>query len=71
MSVMQTKEITPQIVRLGAGRAPGRGGAGPQAESGLSGRDILRVMRKRKWLIILTELIFVSLAVGATLVWLN
>lgn len=71
MSVMQTKEITPQIVRLGAGRVPGRGAAGPQAESGLSGRDILRVLRKRKWLIILTELIFVSLAVGATLIWLN
>ena len=71
MSVMQTKEITPQIVRLGSGRAPVRSAAGPQAESGLSGRDILRVLRKRKWLIILTELIFVSLAVGATLIWLN
>jgi len=71
MSTIQTREITPQIVRLGAGKAPGRGVAGPQAESGLSGRDILRVLRKRKWLIILTELIFISLAVGATLLWLN
>lgn len=72
MSVIQTREIAPKIVRLGSGRAPGRGAAdGRQAESGLSGRDMLRVLRRRKWLIILTELIFVSLAVGATLLWLT
>ncbi len=72
MSVMQTREITPQIVRLGAGKASSLGApGGRQPESGLSGRDILRVLRKRKWLIILTELFFISLAVGATLIWLQ
>ena len=70
MSVIQTREIAPQIVRPGSGRAPGRGAAGGrQAESGLTGRDIFRILRKRKWLIILAELVFVSLAVGATLLW--
>jgi len=72
MSAIQTREIAPQIVRLGPGRAPGHGAPdGRQQEPGLNGRDILRILRKRKWLIILAELFFVSLAVGATLLWLN
>jgi len=72
MSVIQTREIAPQIVRLGPGRVPGRPGPaeGHQPDSGLSGRDILRILRKRKWLIILAELICVALAVGATVLWL-
>jgi len=72
MSVIQTREIAPQIVRLGPGRVPGRPGPaeGRQPDSGLSGRDILRILRKRKWLIILAELICVGLTVGATVLWL-
>jgi len=72
MSVIQTREIAPQIVRLGPGRVPGRLGPaeGRQAEGGLTGRDILRILRKRKWLIILAELICVALAAGATVLWL-
>ena len=72
MSVIQTREITPQIVRLGSGRVPGRPGPadGRQPDAGLSGRDVLRILRKRKWLIILAELLCVALAVGATVLWL-
>jgi capsular exopolysaccharide synthesis family protein len=72
MSVIQTREIAPQIVRLGPGRVFGRPSPaeGRQPDSGLSGRDILRILRKRKWLIILAELICVALAVGATVLWL-
>ncbi len=71
MSVIQTREIAPQIVRLGPGRVPGRPGpAESHADLGLSGRDILRILRKRKWLIILAELICVGIAIGATMLWL-
>jgi capsular exopolysaccharide synthesis family protein len=72
MSVIQTREIAPQIVRLGPGRVAGRPGPaeGRQADAGLTGRDIFRILRKRKWLIILAELLCVALAVGATVLWL-
>ena len=72
MSVIQTREIAPQIVRLGPGRVPGRPGQAEasRADSGLTGRDILRILRKRKWLIILAELICVGLAAGTTVLWL-
>jgi len=39
--------------------------------AGMTGRDILQILRKRKWLIILSTAIATFLAVGATVVWLK
>jgi len=79
MTVVPTREQPPQVVRTaapgGAARRPffaGPGGphaaAGPVA--GLTGRDALRIIRKRKWMILLSLTICVGLASGATVLWL-
>lgn len=65
MSVIPTRDQVPQIVRSVSSRhrptvTPG---------TGITGRDILRIMRKRKWLIILTVLIFTVGTFVATLIW--
>lgn len=96
MSVIPTREMSPQVVRAGA--APGAGhaggysgggysgggmpgaslpaarrpvpGAGP-ADAALTGRDVLRILRKRKWLILFSLVICIGLAVVGTILWLQ
>lgn len=72
MSVIQTREIAPHVVRVGAPRPGGRPmpGDARQQDSGLSGRDILRILRKRKWLIIISLVLCIGLSIGATMLWL-
>jgi len=74
MSVIHTRERPPQIIRAGATRAAstGRAAAKPVTqEAGLSGRDVLKILRKRKWLILFSLVIFVSLAIMGTMLWLK
>ncbi len=72
MSVIPTRETTPQIIRAGTSMPTTRrvAGAPPgQPELGLSGRDVLRILRKRKWLLILSLVICCGAAVLAQLLW--
>ncbi len=68
MSTMQTREQTPQIVRH-AGPVVRRVGPAGQAAGGITGRDVLRIIRKRKWLIILPTLLLTAAAVVGTMLW--
>ncbi len=71
MSVIHTREQVPQIIPAGAARMR-RSPVRPAAqEAGMSGRDILRILRKRKWLIIFSLVICVSLSIAATLLLLE
>ena len=67
MSEIQTRDRIPQIVRAG-GPSAQRGAAHP-ADRGVTGRDIWRIIRRRKWTIILPTVIFVAIAVVGTLFW--
>ena len=72
MSVIPTRDRVPQIVRGGtaaARRVVSPGAA--QAEGGVTGRDILRILRKRKWLILFSLIICIGLSVLATVLWLQ
>ena len=71
MTVIPTREQTPQIIRATAGPAR-RGPASPaRPEAGLTGRDVFRILRKRKWLILIMLILCVGASVGATLLWLQ
>ena len=69
MSTLQTREQPAQIVRhlpsvarrAGISARPG----------GITGRDIWRIIRRRKWLIILPTLFFTAIAFAGTLLWLR
>ncbi len=69
MSVIPTRDRPPQVMRT----APGvvRKGPGMPAATGLTGRDILRILRKRKWLIILLVGIFTAISIISTALWLQ
>ena len=69
MSMIPTREQIPQI-----SRAPGAIGfarmAAPSGGPGMTAQDVLRIIRKRKWLIILSVLICVAVASAVTQLWL-
>jgi len=64
MPNIHTRERTPKVV------PPGRP-TGPRtpAGTGLSGRDLLRIVRKRKWLILICLTLFSTTAVGVHFLW--
>ncbi len=66
MSVVPTREATPQIVR--SAQRPVRS-AGGGAQSGLTGRDVMRILRKRFWLILLCVIFFTALGIGGHFLW--
>ncbi len=67
MSVIATRE---QPFRLTGPLAAGpRRPAPPTAGGGFTGRDFLRLLRKRKWLILLCLVSFTATAVLGTLLW--
>ncbi len=68
MSVPQTRDQAPQIARV-AGPAQSTASAGSPAGPGLTGKDILRIIRKRLWLIILCFGASVVLAIVGTFLW--
>jgi len=42
-----------------------------QASGGITGKDILRILRKRVWLIVLVTLVFIAVAAVSTFFWLR
>jgi len=70
MSVVPTHDSVPQLARSGRMIPPQRGGPGQAAAVGLTGRDVMRIVLKRKWLIILSVAIATGIAIGATILWL-
>jgi len=69
MSMVHTREQAPQIVRH-MGPVARRARIGEQA-TGVTGRDIWRIIRRRKWLIILPTVFFTAVAVVGTFLWLR
>ena len=70
MSVIPTRDQVPQIVRGGpvaTRRAERRPAA--RGETGMTGGDVLRIIRKRKWLILFSLVICVGLSVLAHVLW--
>jgi len=67
MSVIPTREEVPQIIR--APVAPRHRAIPVPAGAGLTGRDFVRILRKRKWMIILIALGITALAAVTTVLW--
>src|ERR1039457_4312460 len=67
MTVIATRDQVPQIVKPASGL--GRGPA--QQVQGITGREVMAIIRKRKWFIIITLLVCVILSVTATWLWLR
>src|ERR1035437_2609003 len=68
MTVIATRNQVPQIVKSTPGL--GRGPASQQAQ-GITGREIMAIIRKRKWLIIITVFSCLAASVAATFLWLR
>lgn len=67
MSVISTRDHVPQIARPAGGLSLPRAAAPPAA--GMTGQDVLRVIRKRKWLIVISLLVAGAASVGVTALW--
>lgn len=76
MNLVPTRRETPQIVRgtrsgpAAAGVRPG-GSTASGGGAGITGKDIVRMLRRRKWLIILSITIFTAAAGVSTWLWLK
>lgn len=75
MNIIPTRDQVPQISRaqraLGAypGTTAHRTTRAGDGTGGITGKDLLKVLRKRMWTIILATLIVLVVTVAATLVW--
>jgi len=72
MTTLPTHEHTPSIVAAGktplsAIRRPSR----PARGGGMTGRDVMRVIRKHLWLIIIILTVFTLASIGGTMLWLK
>ena len=72
MTTLPTHEHTPSIVPTGktplsAIRKPGR----PVEGRSLTGRDIMRIIRKHMWLISILLTVFTLASIGGTMLWLR
>ena len=68
MTAIRIKQQSPQLSRRPGDHRRGGGGGGRGA-AGVSGRDIIRIMRKRKWLILTFIAVFTAVAFVATFLW--
>ena len=73
MSVIPTREQSPQIMRVTGALARPMGPQlnAPRPQGGMTGQDVLRIIRKRKWLIILSVVIALSVTCVVTFLWLK
>ena len=71
MTSMPTIEQAPQIVLEEAAVGRRNGGPAPAAGTGFSGRDVVRILRRRKWLIAASVALWCGVALVATLLWLR
>jgi len=69
VTVIPTREQTTQIVRPSPSGVPGGRAAVRPAGGGITGRDILQIIRKRKLLIILCVVICAAVTATGTLLW--
>ena len=72
MDILPTREQVPLISRPTRGLAGSpRAAQGPKAPAagGISAQDILRILRKRKWMIIITTLVITIATFTGTLLW--
>jgi capsular exopolysaccharide synthesis family protein len=84
MTVVPTRDQSPQIVRPST--AGGRRGAAPASSvagvpvvgpvaaphgAGMTGRDVMRIVLKRKWFILLMLVVCSGASVAATMLWLR
>ncbi len=68
MNEIESRNQSQQLVRYARPPAPQQASA--QA-SGMTGRDVLRILRRRKWVIILPTLFFLGISIGGTALWLK
>ncbi|MCL2701200.1 MAG: polysaccharide biosynthesis tyrosine autokinase [Phycisphaerae bacterium] len=70
---MSNRIVTEQIGQLALPSAQGMSAAMPYqaATGGITGKDILRILRKRMWMIIIISLLFVAIAAVSTFFWLR
>lgn len=66
MSSIPTRQEAPQLVRV-----PRPMPAAANATPGFTGKDFLRILRKRLWMILIILLVFIGGAVGGTFAWLR
>ena len=69
MNPIPTRDQTPQI---GGGSAPPRVPAARTpsgSRGGITGRDVIRILRRRKWLLLLSIVIWSVIAFVSTLLW--
>lgn len=66
MSVIPTRDQVPHIVRPATAMPRP---AGPQAAGGLTGRDVMGILRRRVWLILVCLLVCVAASIVATVLW--
>ncbi|MBN1555155.1 MAG: polysaccharide biosynthesis tyrosine autokinase [Phycisphaerae bacterium] len=75
MSLVPTRRETPQIHRIdrSAPIAPASrpSGSSTPGGAGITGKDIIRMLRRRKWMIILSVSIFTAASVVSTWLWLK
>ena len=70
MDILPTRDQVPEIVRTQAiGARPHGPGGRPAAGAGISGQDVLRILRKRKWMIIFIAGAVLTVVFAGTLVW--
>jgi len=69
MSMIPTREQVPQISRVSSAIGPPRAAA-PSGAGGMTAQDVVRIIRKRKWLIVLSVLICLAVAATVTQLWL-
>jgi len=70
MSMLPTRDQMPQLVAGPLSYGPPAPVAAPGATGGLTGRDMLRILRRRKWWIILSVVASAALAVLGTALWI-
>jgi len=58
----------PPVVRV---TKPGPPAGAGQASSGFTGRDFVRLLRKRMWMIVIILALFIAMTVGGTYAWLK
>ena len=73
MTTLPTHDHTPSIVAAPNAPLPPmrRAGTPSAASKGMTGRDVMRVVRRHLWLILILLVVFTAASVGGTRLWLR
>ncbi|NBB94857.1 MAG: polysaccharide biosynthesis tyrosine autokinase [Planctomycetes bacterium] len=69
MTLVPTREEAPQVLRYAGMSSRRPAGTATGSQSGLTASDIMRILRRRMWLIIISLIVFTGAAIGGTIVW--